>query len=71
MPSIHAVLFGVIASLNLEVEQMDLKNVFLHRDLDRNLYGAARGFQKKRKRRLCAKVEEKSLVIETDSKTIV
>ena len=37
MPSIRMVL-GLAASLDLEVEQMDVKTAFLHGDLDEEIY---------------------------------
>jgi hypothetical protein len=43
MSSIRVIL-GLTASLDLELEQMDVKTVFLHGDLERrNLHGSARG----------------------------
>jgi hypothetical protein len=37
MTSIRMIL-GVAASLNLEVEQMDVKTAFLHRELEEEIY---------------------------------
>ena len=37
MLSIHVVL-GLTASLDLEIKQMDVKTVFLHGDLDKEIY---------------------------------
>ena len=37
MSSIRVVL-GLTASLDLEIEQMDVKTVFLHGDLDKKIY---------------------------------
>ena len=37
MSSIHTVL-GLAASLNLEIEQMDVKTAFLHGDLEEEIY---------------------------------
>jgi hypothetical protein len=37
MSSIQVVL-SLAASLNLEIEQFDVKNVFLHSDLEEELY---------------------------------
>lgn len=51
MSSIHVVL-GLAASLNLEIEQMDVKTAFFNGNLEENLYGPARRFHTKRKRRL-------------------
>ncbi|RVW60672.1 Retrovirus-related Pol polyprotein from transposon TNT 1-94 [Vitis vinifera] len=45
------------ASLDLEIEQMDVKTTFLHGDLDKEIYmETARGFHNKRKRGLCVNV---------------
>nr|GEZ54845.1 retrovirus-related Pol polyprotein from transposon TNT 1-94 [Tanacetum cinerariifolium] len=53
MGSIRVVL-GLAASLNLEVEKMDVKTVFLHGDLDKEIYmKLPEGFQVKGEGRLC------------------
>ena len=40
------VVLGLASSLNLEVEQLNVKTAFLHGDLElRNLYGTAKEFQ--------------------------
>nr|GEY89651.1 retrovirus-related Pol polyprotein from transposon TNT 1-94 [Tanacetum cinerariifolium] len=50
MGSIRVVL-GLAASLDLEVEQMDVKTAFLHGDLDKEIYmEQSEGFQVKRKK---------------------
>nr|GFC77178.1 retrovirus-related Pol polyprotein from transposon TNT 1-94 [Tanacetum cinerariifolium] len=49
MGSIRVVL-GLTASLDLEVEQMDVKKTFLHGDLDKEIYmEQPEGFQVKGK----------------------
>ena len=37
MSSIHVV-FGLIASLDLKIEQMDVKTAFLYGDLEKEIY---------------------------------
>ena len=44
------VILGLVASLDLEVEQMDVKTAFLHGDLDKEIYmEQPEGFQVKGK----------------------
>ena len=47
MSSIQVVL-GLTASLDLEVQQLDVKTTFLHRDLDEEIY-FTEGFEEERK----------------------
>ncbi|CAL1380337.1 unnamed protein product [Linum trigynum] len=54
MTSICTVL-GLAASLNLEVEQMDVKTAFLHGDLEEEIYmEQPEGFKKEKRRTMCA-----------------
>ena len=53
MSSIRVVL-GLATSLDLEIQQMDVKTAFLHGDLDKEIYmEQTRGFRSKRERGLC------------------
>jgi hypothetical protein len=53
MTSIRMIL-GMAASLNLEVEQMDVKTTFLHGELEEKIYMEPRGFLLKAKKTMCA-----------------
>jgi Reverse transcriptase (RNA-dependent DNA polymerase) len=56
MSSIWVVL-GLAASLDLEIEQLDVKTVFLHGDLEEKLYmEQPEGFEKKGQERLVCKL---------------
>ena len=52
MSSIRVVL-GLVASLDLEIEHIDVKTAFLHGDLDKEIYMEQLEGQCKRKRGLC------------------
>jgi ATP-binding cassette subfamily B (MDR/TAP) protein 1 len=70
MISIRMIL-GVAASLNLEVEQMDVKTAFLHGELEEEIYmEQPEGFLVKGKED-CVQAEEKSLRPKTSTKTMV
>ena len=71
MTSIRTML-GLAASLDIEVEQMDVKTAFLHGDLEEDIYmKQPEGLKKKRKRELCLQIEEKPLCFKTGIETIV
>ena len=71
MTSIHTVL-GLAASLNLEVEQMDVKTAFLHGDLEEEIYmEQPEGFKMKGKKDYVYKLKKKSIWLETGTKTMV
>ena len=36
--SLIRVMLGLVASMNLEIEQLDVKTVFLHGDLEKEIY---------------------------------
>jgi Reverse transcriptase (RNA-dependent DNA polymerase) len=56
MSSIWVVL-GLAASLDLEIEQLDVKTAFLHGDLEEKLYmEQPEGFEKKGQERLVCKL---------------
>lgn len=58
MSSIRVIL-GLVASLDLELEQMDVKTAFLHGDLDEEIYMVQpEGFEKTRKEHLVCKLKK-------------
>ena len=58
MTSIHTVL-GLAASLDLEVEQMDVKTTFLHSDLEEEIYmEQPEGFEEKGKEECVCKLRK-------------
>ena len=61
MMSIRVVL-GLVASLDLELEQMDVKTAFLHGDLDEEIYIEQRdGFKVPKKEHQCLQIKEEPL----------
>jgi len=51
-------MLGLAASLNLEVEQLDVKTAFLHGDLDEEIYmEQPEGFEAKGKEQLVCKLK--------------
>ncbi|KAK9940454.1 hypothetical protein M0R45_017116 [Rubus argutus] len=58
MTSIRVIL-GMVASMNLEVEQMDVKTAFLHGDLDEEIYmEQPEGFEVKGKEQMVCKLKK-------------
>ena len=58
MSCIHVAL-GLVARLNLEVEQLDVKTAFLHGDLEEEIYmQQLRGFEVKGKENLVCKLKK-------------
>ena len=58
MSSIHVAL-GLVARLNLEVEQLDVKIAFLHGDLEEEIYmQQLEGFEVKGKENLVCKLKK-------------
>ena len=71
MSSIRVVL-GLAASLDLEVEQMDVKTAFLHGDLEEEIYMVQpEGFVQKGKEDLVCRLKKSLLWFETGAKTVV
>lgn len=66
MTSIQTVL-GLAATLDLEIESMDVKTTFLHGDLEKEMYiEQAEGFNKKEKEDC---LQEKLIWLEADTET--
>ena len=54
--SLIRTVLGLAASLNLDIEQMDVKTVFLHGDLEEEIYiEQPEGFKVEGKKNSCAK----------------
>jgi ATP-binding cassette subfamily B (MDR/TAP) protein 1 len=71
MTSIRMIL-GVVASLNLEVEKIDVKTTFLHRELEKQIYmEQPEGCLVKEKEDYVCKLKKKSLWPETSTMTMV
>ena len=67
MSSIHPIL-GLAASLNLEIEQMDVKTAFLHGDLEEEIYmEQLEGFKVDGKAKFCMQTQKQSLWPKTSS----
>ena len=65
------VVLGLAASLDLEVDQMDVKTTFLHWSTWINLHGATRWIPRERQKRLCLQIGKKSLWFETSTSPMV
>ena len=71
MSSIRIVL-GLAASFDLEVEQMDVKTVFLHGDVEEEIYiEQPEGYVKKGKENLVCLLKKKPLWIEASTEAVL
>ena len=72
MSSIRVVL-RLVASLDLELQQLDVKIAFLHGDLKEEIYmdHLARGIQRERERTYGLQVKEEFVWLEANFKTVV
>jgi len=65
-------LLSVAAAFDFEVEQMDVKTTFLHRDLEEEIYiKQPKGFAVKGKKELGMQVKELSIWVKTVTKDVV
>ena len=62
---------SIVVAEDLHLEQLDIKTVFLHGDLEDDIYDIATGLYHVRKGAISLQAQEESLWLETGSETVV